>query len=73
MDLPAFAAKRHLSAIIFNILIIAGVGPLALGVTYRLGRQRCYAAMLVYGLGGVAAPFIGIKAIDLAVTALGLA
>ncbi|NPU67169.1 potassium-transporting ATPase subunit KdpB [Bradyrhizobium sp. 83012] len=65
-----------LSAIIFNALIIIALIPLALkGVAYRavgagalLGRN-----MLIYGLGGIIIPFIGIKAIDLIVTALHLA
>ncbi len=64
-----------LSAIIFNALIIVALIPLALrGVTYRavgaaalLGRN-----LLIYGLGGIVLPFIGIKVIDLAVTALHL-
>ncbi|MBN9457725.1 MAG: potassium-transporting ATPase subunit KdpB [Bosea sp.] len=64
-----------LSAIIFNALIIVALIPLALrGVKYRavgagaLLRRN----MLVYGLGGLVVPFIGIKAIDMAVTALHL-
>jgi potassium-transporting ATPase ATP-binding subunit len=64
-----------LSAIIFNALIIVALIPLALkGVAYRpigaglLLRRN----LLIYGLGGVIIPFIGIKAIDLAVTALHL-
>jgi K+-transporting ATPase ATPase B chain len=65
-----------LSAIIFNALIIIALIPLALkGVRYRpigagpLLRRN----LLIYGLGGIIIPFIGIKAIDLAVTALRLA
>jgi potassium-transporting ATPase ATP-binding subunit len=65
-----------LSAIIFNALIIIALIPLALkGVAYRpigagpLLRRN----LLIYGLGGVIIPFVGIKAIDLAVTALHLA
>ncbi|HEX7920180.1 MAG TPA: potassium-transporting ATPase subunit KdpB, partial [Bradyrhizobium sp.] len=65
-----------LSAIIFNALIIIALIPLALkGVKYRaigagalLGRN-----LMIYGLGGIIIPFIGIKAIDLIVAALGLA
>ena len=64
-----------LSAIIFNALIIVALIPLALrGVRYRpigagpLLRRN----LLIYGVGGVVIPFIGIKAIDLAVTALHL-
>ncbi|CCD95746.1 P-type ATPase, high-affinity potassium transport system, B chain, a phophatase-like domain [Bradyrhizobium sp. ORS 375] len=65
-----------LSAIIFNALVIIALIPLALkGVAYRaigagalLGRN-----LMIYGLGGLTIPFIGIKAIDLLVTALHLA
>jgi K+-transporting ATPase ATPase B chain len=64
-----------LSAIIFNALIIIALIPLALkGVAYRavgagaLLRRN----LLVYGLGGIIIPFVGIKVIDLAVTALHL-
>ena len=65
-----------LSAIIFNALIIPTLVPLALkGVTYRpIGAGALLARNLaVYGAGGLIAPFIGIKAIDLAVSALHLA
>jgi K+-transporting ATPase ATPase B chain len=65
-----------LSAIIFNALIIIALIPLALkGVTYRpIGAGALLRRnLLVYGLGGIILPFIGIKAIDLVVTALGLA
>ncbi|MCW0196707.1 potassium-transporting ATPase subunit KdpB [Sphingopyxis sp.] len=65
-----------LSAIIFNALIIPLLVPLALkGVTYRpMGAGPLLARNLaVYGLGGLVAPFIGIKLIDLAVGGLGLA
>lgn len=65
-----------LSAIIFNALVIIGLIPLALkGVAYRavgagaLLRRN----LLIYGLGGIVIPFIGIKAIDLVVVALHLA
>ncbi len=65
-----------LSAIIFNALIIIALIPLALkGVAYRpigagpLLRRN----LLIYGIGGVVIPFIGIKAIDLVVTTLHLA
>jgi len=65
-----------LSAIIFNALIIIALIPLALkGVKYRpigaaaLLRQN----LMVYGIGGIVLPFIGIKAIDVIVTALHLA
>ena len=65
-----------LSAIIFNALIIIALIPLALkGVRYRpAGAEELLRRnLLVYGLGGLAVPFIGIKAIDLVVAALGLA
>jgi K+-transporting ATPase ATPase B chain len=65
-----------LSAIIFNALIIVGLIPLALkGVAYRpIGAAALLRRnLLVYGLGGIVVPFIGIKAIDLVVTAVGLA
>ena len=65
-----------LSAIIFNALIIIALIPLALrGVRYRpQSASRLLARnLLIYGFGGVIVPFIGIKAIDLLVTAIGLA
>lgn len=65
-----------LSAIIFNALIIVALIPLSLkGVKYRaVGAGALLSRnLLVYGLGGIIVPFIGIKAIDMAVTALGLA
>ncbi|MEN1973539.1 potassium-transporting ATPase subunit KdpB [Cellulomonas olei] len=66
-------ASAILSAIVFNALVIVALIPLALrGVRYRpaaasalLGRN-----LLVYGLGGVVAPFLGIKLIDLVVSLL---
>jgi K+-transporting ATPase ATPase B chain len=65
-----------LSAVIFNALIIVFLIPLALkGVKYRplgaatLLRQN----LMIYGLGGVIVPFIGIKLIDLVIAAVGLA
>ena len=64
-----------LSAIIFNALVIIALIPLALkGVRFQavgagaLLRRN----LLIYGLGGIAVPFVGIKAIDLAITALHL-
>src|SRR3984893_1532736 len=65
-----------LSAVIFNALIIIALVPLALrGVRYRpLGASallRC--TLLVYGVGGIVAPFIGIKLIDLIITHIGWA
>jgi K+-transporting ATPase ATPase B chain len=65
-----------LSAIIFNALIIVVLIPLALrGVAYRpIGAAAILRRnLLIYGLGGIAAPFVGIKLIDMFVTAVGLA
>ena len=64
-----------LSAVIFNALIIMFLVPLALkGVKYRaVGASALLRRNLaIYGLGGLVVPFIGIKAIDLALVALGL-
>ncbi|MDB5613562.1 MAG: kdpB [Devosia sp.] len=64
-----------LSAVIFNALIIVALIPLALrGVKYRpVGAAALLSRnLLVYGLGGLIAPFIGIKLVDMVVTALGL-
>ncbi|MXN45259.1 potassium-transporting ATPase subunit KdpB [Shinella kummerowiae] len=64
-----------LSAIIFNALIIIALIPLSLkGVKYRaVGAGALLSRnLLIYGLGGIVVPFIGIKAIDVAITALGL-
>jgi len=75
MDL-ASPESAILSAIIFNALIIPCLVPLALkGVTYRpIGAGPLLARNLaIYGLGGLVAPFVGIKLIDLAVNGLGLA
>ena len=65
-----------LSAVIFNALIIIALIPLALkGVTYRpIGAAALLRRnLLVYGLGGIIVPFVGIKIVDLAVSAFGLA
>jgi len=65
-----------LSAIVFNALIIPLLVPLALrGVAYRPmpAEAMLRRNLLVYGLGGVIAPFVGIKLIDLVVAGLGLA
>ncbi len=65
-----------LSAVIFNALIIVALIPLALrGVPYRPvgAAQLLRDNLLVYGLGGLITPFIGIKLIDLLLAALGLA
>ena len=64
-----------LSAVIFNALIIVALIPLALrGVKYRpVGAAALLSRnLLVYGLGGLVAPFIGIKLVDMAVTGLGV-
>ncbi|WP_374678354.1 potassium-transporting ATPase subunit KdpB [Piscinibacter sp.] len=65
-----------LSAVIFNALVIVALIPLALkGVRYRaVGAAALLRRnLLVYGLGGVIVPFVGIKAIDLLIAAAGLA
>jgi K+-transporting ATPase ATPase B chain len=65
-----------LSAVIFNALVIIALVPLALkGVKYRAepAAKMLSRNMFVYGLGGIIAPFIGIKLIDMALTAVGLA
>lgn len=65
-----------LSAIIFNALIIPALVPLALrGVAYRPMAAGPLLArnLAIYGLGGLIAPFVGIKIIDVAVNGLGLA
>jgi len=64
-------ASAILSAIIFNAIIIVILIPLALrGVTYRPGGATAILNrnLLVYGLGGIVAPFIGIKLIDVVVS-----
>jgi K+-transporting ATPase ATPase B chain len=84
--LPALAAinimhlhspeSAILSAVIFNAVIIVMLIPLALrGVKYRpIGADKLLSRnLLIYGLGGLVAPFVGIKLIDLAVSAVGLA
>ncbi|MBQ0917586.1 potassium-transporting ATPase subunit KdpB [Hydrogenophaga aromaticivorans] len=65
-----------LSAVIFNALIIVFLIPLALkGVSYRAVSAAVLLRrnLAIYGLGGVVVPFIGIKAIDLLISAAGLA
>ena len=64
-------ASAVLSAIIFNAIVIVFLIPLALrGVKYRPGGASAVLSrnLLVYGLGGIVAPFIGIKLIDLVVS-----
>ena len=86
VSLPALGAlnimKLHspqsaiLSAVIFNALVIVALIPLALkGVKYRaIGAGKLLSRnLLIYGVGGLVAPFVGIKLIDMAVSALGLA
>lgn len=65
-----------LSAVIFNALIIVFLIPLALkGVKYQpVGAAKLLKKnVMVYGLGGVFVPFVGIKAIDMLLTAIGVA
>jgi K+-transporting ATPase ATPase B chain len=65
-----------LSAVIFNALVIVALIPLALrGVKYRaIGAGRLLQRnLLIYGIGGVIVPFIGIKLIDIIVSGVGLA
>jgi potassium-transporting ATPase ATP-binding subunit len=64
-----------LSAVIFNALIIVALIPLALrGVKYRpqSAGRLLFRNLMIYGAGGVFVPFIGIKAIDLLITHLGI-
>jgi K+-transporting ATPase ATPase B chain len=70
----ATPASAIMSAVIFNALIIVALIPLALrGVKYRpVGAARLLRDnLLIYGLGGLIVPFIGIKVIDLILVALG--
>jgi potassium-transporting ATPase ATP-binding subunit len=72
----ASPSSAILAAVIFNAVIIILLVPLALrGVKYRpLGAAPLFRrSMLIYGLGGVVAPFVGIKGIDLVLRLLGLA
>jgi K+-transporting ATPase ATPase B chain len=65
-----------LSAVIFNALIIVALVPLALrGVSYRAMSAEALLRrnLLIYGVGGVIAPFVGIKIVDLVITTLRLA
>ncbi len=65
-----------LSAVIFNALIIIALIPLALrGVAFRAApaSQLLQRNLLIYGLGGIIAPFIGIKLIDVVITTINLA
>jgi K+-transporting ATPase ATPase B chain len=72
LDTPKSAIA---SAVIFNALIIVALIPLALrGVRFRAASAIAVLRrnLLIYGLGGLIAPFIGIKLIDLAVSAIGV-
>jgi K+-transporting ATPase ATPase B chain len=65
-----------LSAVIFNALVIIALVPLSLrGVAYRAApaADLLRRNLLIYGVGGIFAPFIGIKAIDVLITAIHLA
>jgi len=77
LDIMRLASPQSaiLSAVIFNALIIILLIPLALkGVRYRpLGAAALLRrSLLIYGVGGVVAPFAGIKLIDMGLTAIGL-
>ena len=64
-----------LSAVIFNALIIVALIPLALrGVKFRAASAAAVLRrnLLIYGLGGFIIPFIGIKLIDMIITAMGV-
>ena len=69
----ASPSRAILSAVIFNAIIIVLLIPLALrGVKYRpLGAAAILRrSLLIYGVGGIVAPFVGIKLIDLALAGL---
>ena len=69
------ANSAILSAVIFNALIIVALIPLALrGVKFRAAGAAAILRrnILIYGLGGLVAPFIGIKIIDVIITFLGV-
>lgn len=75
MDLSS-PESAILSAIIFNALIIVALIPLALrGITYKpmSAAMVLRRNLLIFGLGGLLVPFVGIKLIDLVITAIGLA
>ena len=74
MDLSS-ARSAILSAVIFNALIIVLLVPLALrGVRYRpVGAAAMLRRnLLIYGAGGIVAPFVGIKLCDIVLTGLGV-
>jgi K+-transporting ATPase ATPase B chain len=77
LNVMALSSPRSaiLAAVIFNALVIMALIPLALrGVRYRpLGAAALLRrSLLVYGLGGMVTPFVGIKLVDLLLAALGL-
>jgi K+-transporting ATPase ATPase B chain len=75
MDLKS-PQSAIVSALIYNALIIPALIPLALkGVQFRplTADQLLQRNILIYGVGGVIAPFIAIKIIDILVVAVGLA
>jgi K+-transporting ATPase ATPase B chain len=74
MDLES-PRSAILSAVIFNALVIVALIPLALrGVRFRAAgaAEVLRRNLLVYGLGGLVVPFVGIKAIDIVITTLGV-
>jgi K+-transporting ATPase ATPase B chain len=74
MDLQS-ARSAILSAVIFNALIIIGLVPLALrGVKFRAESASTMLRrnLMIYGIGGILAPFVGIKLIDVLITAMGV-
>ncbi len=71
----ASPASAILSAVIFNALVIVVLIPLALrGIAYRAAPagDLLRRNLLVYGLGGVVVPFVGIKLVDLLLVAMHL-
>jgi K+-transporting ATPase ATPase B chain len=77
LNIMALESPRSaiLSAVIFNALIIVALIPLSLrGVKFRAesASMMLRRNLLIYGVGGLIAPFVGIKLIDLVITALGV-
>ena len=65
------SSSAILSAVVFNALIIVALIPLALrGVRYRPASASKLLSrnLLIYGLGGIVAPFVGIKLLDLLIS-----
>ncbi len=78
LNIMGLASPRSaiLSAVVFNAIVIPALIPIAMrGVKYKaVGADALLRRnLLVYGLGGLIVPFIGIKLIDLAVAGIGLA